>query len=200
MNLIYSSWRNIIPENSVAHPNDPPEIGGISHLSKEEQELVKSTIEVPPHICCSNSLWLYRIYQDTLVDRDSFLEVMANAFHARQELIVKGFDSNLPVLYPSKVINTTCSGSGSASSVSDGKPALSVSWKRPINAIYFDTPIKYEVWIQMADKDDYMAFILPFTEYIFTDGLKRNTQYRIWVRCITGKVLGSFGEMTSCFT
>lgn len=199
MNLIYSSWRNTIPENSVTHPHDPPEIGGIMHLSEEERELVTSTTEVPRHLCCSNSFWLYRIYQDTLVDKDSFLEVTAGAFHARQELIAKGFSSNNHILHPSKVVNVKCTGS---SGTSGNKPSLSVSWKKPINVKYFDTSIviKYEVWIQLAEQDDYMPYILPFTEYVFTDGLETGTHYRIWVRCIAGNVLGPFGVMTSCHT
>ncbi|XP_031570352.1 protein O-linked-mannose beta-1,4-N-acetylglucosaminyltransferase 2-like [Actinia tenebrosa] len=199
MNLIYTSWRNTIPENSVTHPYDPSEIGGIMHLSKEEQELITSTTEVPPHLCCSNSFWLYRIYQDTLVDKDSFLEVMGDAFHTRGELIAKGFSSkHNQRLHPSKVINVTCTGSSGTNG--SNKPSLFVSWKKPINVKYFDTNIKYEVWIQKAENDDYMPYLLPFTEYLFTDGLEVNTHYRVWVRCIAGNVLGPFGVMTSCYT
>jgi len=195
MDLIYTSWRNTLVENTVTHPNDAPEIGGIKHLSKKDQDLIQSTLEVPPHLCCSDPFWLYRIYQDTLVDESSFLKVIEGAYQNSQNLI--GFNGLQHGLYPSKVLNVTCFG------VQDTlQPSLSISWQQPINLKYFkDAFINYEVWIQKSDRDDYMAYILPFTEYLFRDGLESNTQYRIWVRCIAyDSLIGSFATMTSCVT
>ncbi|KAJ7385040.1 Protein O-linked-mannose beta-1,4-N-acetylglucosaminyltransferase 2 [Desmophyllum pertusum] len=104
MNILYASWRNEIEENTVTYPHEVPEDGGIDHLSEKEQEEIINTKEVPSHLCCTNPYWLYRIYQDTIVDIQSLLLVIEstenkqNILSARQE----------HKLYPSKVINVTC--------------------------------------------------------------------------------------------
>lgn len=194
MNLIYASWRNYFPENTVTHPNDAPEIGGIRHLSKEDQELIESNTEVAPHICCSNPFWLYRIYQDTIVDEVSFLNVVKEAFNRSRNMVMNDRTNKF---YPSKVLDITCT------PINDTvNPALFISWKLPINVKYFiNASIKYEVWIQKSNENDYTAYILPFTQHVFGDGLESKTCYRIWIRCIAfDDMIGSFGSKECCTT
>jgi protein O-mannose beta-1,4-N-acetylglucosaminyltransferase len=74
MGIHYKSWRNLNVDKTVAHPNRSPAEGGISHLTTEKQASIKSSLEVPRHLCCSDPEWLFRIYQDTVVDRLQVLQ------------------------------------------------------------------------------------------------------------------------------
>lgn len=68
LRLHYSAWENRLSANSVGYPDRPKAMGGLQHLSPEEREQVLAVTRVPPHLCCSDPYWLYRIYQDTTVD------------------------------------------------------------------------------------------------------------------------------------
>lgn len=194
MNIIYISWRNEIEANTVTYPHEEPEVGGIDHLSKEEQEDIVNTREVPSHLCCSNPYWLYRIYQDTVVDINSLLSVIESTEHKQKMLSKNQKPAPNHTLYPSKVNNITCQ-----IPLKEAQPALLLSWKPPINFLVFATgDVKYEVWIQEVGSNSYTAYILDMTEYIFEDNLKRNTQYNVWVRCIVNKIQGPFGKVAEC--
>ena len=194
MNIVYSVWHNDIERNTVTHPDEPPDIGGIMHLSKEEQEAVKASKEVPPHLCCSNPFWLYRIYQDTVVDIKSFIAVMEDSLRQSKTLEMK---TNIPtndLLFPSRVLNITCHSTTQ-------QAALWLSWRAPWNMKTFsDENLQYEVWIQMKGEEDYKAYILNFTEHVFTDSLHADACYRVWVRCVANGMTGPFGDVTECKT
>ncbi|GIY52926.1 protein O-linked-mannose beta-1,4-N-acetylglucosaminyltransferase 2 [Caerostris extrusa] len=70
LNLFYRSWQNDVQSNTFPHPEYPPEFGGISHLSSKDQEKIQNSV-VKPFLCCDDPVWLYRIYQDTVVDTQS---------------------------------------------------------------------------------------------------------------------------------
>lgn len=194
VNIMYFSWQNNIENNTVTHPNDPPELGGIVHLSDKEQKAIKETQEIPKHLCCSNPYWLYRIYQDTIIDITSFLKVMQDSL--KQTKHWKGFlnyQTN-DLLYPSKVLNVTCHNLTL-------RVGLWLSWQPPWNGEIFDVEsLNYEVWIQKKGEENYKAYILNNTEYVFNDFLVTNAWYNIWVRCIARGRTGPFGSVTECKT
>ncbi|KCV69136.1 hypothetical protein H696_04551 [Fonticula alba] len=66
---IYRAWANSDRRASVPHPKRAPLKGGIVHLPPAEQRNIEQATAVPPHICCSDPTWLYKIYQDTIVDQ-----------------------------------------------------------------------------------------------------------------------------------
>lgn len=68
LRLHYAAWENHHADNSVGYPDRRPAEGGLSLLPAEARESVLSVTRVPPHLCCSDPYWLYRIYQDTTVD------------------------------------------------------------------------------------------------------------------------------------
>lgn len=55
---------------TVEHPNRPPLLGGITHLEFHKRQVILQNSAVPPHLCCQDPNWLFRIYQDTIVDVD----------------------------------------------------------------------------------------------------------------------------------
>ncbi|EPZ31561.1 hypothetical protein ROZALSC1DRAFT_28183 [Rozella allomycis CSF55] len=76
IDLVYSAWENKHQENNRPHPERPSHHGGIRHLSKEEQDKILNTITVPLHTCCTNPYWLFRIYQDTIVDIREIISII----------------------------------------------------------------------------------------------------------------------------
>ena len=155
-----------------------------------------NTEEVPQHLCCSDPYWLYRIYQDTIVDIQSLMSVLESTKN-KQKLLTNKKDVDLNgKLYPSKVINLTCQ-----IPFKEAKPSLWLSWKPPINLPFLTTKdVKYEVWIQEVGTEGYIAYILDITEYLFKDYLKMNTSYNVWVRCIVHEKQGPFEKVLGCMT
>ncbi|XP_078368595.1 protein O-linked-mannose beta-1,4-N-acetylglucosaminyltransferase 2-like [Oculina patagonica] len=196
MNIVYASWRNELEDNTVTYPDETPEAGGIYHLSEEEQEDIANTKEVPSHLCCSNPHWLYRIYQDTIIDIQSLLSIIESTENKQKILATGQEPAHDYKLYPSKVINVKCQ-----LPPEEPQPTLWLSWKPSINLPFFTSKdVKYEVWIQQGGRDDYVAYILDITEYMFKENLSRNTHYNIWVRCIVNEMTGPFGNVTQCMT
>ncbi|XP_006816922.1 protein O-linked-mannose beta-1,4-N-acetylglucosaminyltransferase 2-like [Saccoglossus kowalevskii] len=203
MNLVYRAWRNTKVENTVTHPENPPHLGGIQHLSDDEQEVITQSKDVPVHQCCSDPQWLYRIYQDTVVDIGEFIETLKSAFSERT---LESGNTSVN-LYPSKVKNVTCNLTRTPEDYSNlpseeiwDNPALALSWIPPWNVKYltYDS-IKYEVWIQESGRSDYSAWVVSVTEYKFTKHIKQDTSYNAWVRCILNDtIVGPFAGAVVC--
>ncbi|XP_075676597.1 protein O-linked-mannose beta-1,4-N-acetylglucosaminyltransferase 2-like [Dermatophagoides pteronyssinus] len=67
----YSAWTNPIRANT-RFPNE--NVHGLSHLTEEQKNSIQKSIDEPlePFLCCDHLGWLYRIYQDTIVDINIF--------------------------------------------------------------------------------------------------------------------------------
>lgn len=195
MDLHYISWRNNIEENTVTHPDRPWEQGGISHLEKAEQERILTSKDVPRHLCCRNPEWLFRIYQDTLVDIPSFLDTLKEGMKAKP-MLKKSKTATL--VHPGRVREPQCQTSVQTSN----EAKLSVSWQIPWNLKFLKVrEVKYEVWIQEQGENTYMPYILPQQNYTFSENIKPFTTYLVWVRCIFNKnLLGPFADVLMCRT
>ncbi|KAI0238793.1 Protein O-linked-mannose beta-1,4-N-acetylglucosaminyltransferase 2 [Lamellibrachia satsuma] len=79
MAVTYRAWRNMDPNRSVTHPSAAPEVGGIDHLERNEQDRIMCSPEVPLHLCCKDPEWLFRIYQDTIVDVPAVIALTRDA-------------------------------------------------------------------------------------------------------------------------
>ncbi|XP_033626754.1 protein O-linked-mannose beta-1,4-N-acetylglucosaminyltransferase 2-like isoform X1 [Asterias rubens] len=187
MGIVYRCRRNLNPSHAVAHPDALPAYGGIHHLSLEEQKQIIESTEVPQHLCCSNPEWLFRIYQDTIVNIPSLLEALASWLGESEQTrkVTKTFN-----LFPSEIQNFIC----------DRENGLHISWDQPWNIEYMNThevkhEVKYEVWIQQLHRDDYEAYIMQFTDHVFTEGIEETEKYRIWVRCLVGDIQGPFTDV-----
>lgn len=117
MDIVYKSWSNKWPQNSITHPDRPAEYGGLLHLKPEERKRIEGMDYVAKHLCCSDPAWLYRIYQDTVVDIPSLLDVLLD------KTMPKTSNSHLE-LYPGTVRHLSCSPSNGG---------FWISWEPPWN-------------------------------------------------------------------
>lgn len=195
MDLQYVAWQNTKEENTVTYPDRPWEQGGIAHLEKAEQERIMKSKEVPRHLCCRNAEWLFRIYQDTLVDIPSMMTAIHQSVISKPPL---GKLKARSIIHPGKVRESMCQ--ASVQSASEAK--LSISWQVPWNLKYLKVKdVKYEVWIQEQGENTYMPYILPHQNYTFVENIKPFTTYLVWIRCIFNKnLLGPFAETLTCNT
>ncbi|XP_048451733.1 protein O-linked-mannose beta-1,4-N-acetylglucosaminyltransferase 2 [Rhincodon typus] len=195
MDLQYVAWRNTKKENTVTHPNRPWEQGGIAHLAQSQQERIIKSKEVPRHLCCRNPEWLFRVYQDTIVDIPSVMSAIHQSVGSK--LPVKKIMAN-SLIYPGKVRDSKCHSPEQVTNV--GK--LSISWEVPWNLKYLKVKeVKYEVWIQERGENTYMPYILPYQNYTFMENIKPFTAYMVWIRCIINEnLLGPFAEVLTCNT
>lgn len=195
MDLQYVAWRNTIMENSVSFPERQWDQGGISHLEKDEQDRILASQEVPRHLCCRNPEWLFRIYQDTVVDMSSLLSTLKITVKLRHNSkTVKP----LSTVHPGRVREPKCQTFVKAAN----EAKLTVSWQIPWNLKYLKVrEVKYEVWIQEQGENTYIPYILPHQNYTFSENIKPFTTYLVWVRCIFNKnLLGPFADVLLCKT
>jgi len=202
MDVNYLAWQNMDITKTVPHPERLWDEGGIVHLPEEQQQKIMSSHEVPLHLCCRNAEWLYRIYQDTVVDVDAVISLLKNYdVHgsSSDQHIVAVSQSTCKQLSPSYVRNITCT----ADRLVHGLPSLQLSWKPPANIEFINyLEVKYEVWIQEEGEDDYTAWMLTHYQYTFTAGIQPDTNYNVWIRCIVDDVVvGPFNNNhVSCST
>uniref|UniRef100_A0A0A9XZI2 Putative glycosyltransferase AGO61 n=1 Tax=Lygus hesperus TaxID=30085 RepID=A0A0A9XZI2_LYGHE len=102
----YLSWTNLMENNSVAHPEYPSQFGGLGGLSEDLIQSIYSTKNVSAVECCNNPYYLFRMYQDTLVD-ESFQRVASSAAY-----ILKSANSKTEVttewFFPGPVHDLKC--------------------------------------------------------------------------------------------
>eukprot|EP00118_Oscarella_pearsei_P009047 m.49706 g.49706 ORF g.49706 m.49706 type:complete len:462 (+) comp34018_c0_seq22:879-2264(+) len=80
MCLGYAAWENRQLDKTVVHPEHPAHYGGLGHLNESTRERILRSSRVPLHQCCSDPEWLFRAYQDTVVDVPSVLEAIRQAW------------------------------------------------------------------------------------------------------------------------
>lgn len=212
MQITYRAWRNKDVLNTQTHAERSWDTGGISHLTTAQQHQIMTSTQVPKHLCCRDPEWLFRIYQDTIVDIPSLISLIKEAQVEKEKQYNDSIELTSSLfakkMFPSKVQDLKCIGSrdradSMGSSDPSVPPSLWVSWQRPWNLRYLGlTSLRYEVWIQQHGEDSYTAWILSKTSHTFTAGLKPETHYDIWVRCVTnGNQQGPFNhEHVSCHT
>jgi len=206
MDVNYVAWRNMDITKTVTYPERSWDEGGIIHLPDEQQQKIMSSHEVPVHLCCRYAEWLYRIYQDTVVDIEGIITLLQNSdllntlkLHSvNTDQHVDESLANIKELSPSHVRNIMCTGD----SLVHGLPSLQLSWQPPANIRFINfVEVKYEVWIQEEGEDDYAAWMLTHYQYTFTAGIQPGTIYSVWIRCIVNGAVGPFNtNHVSCST
>jgi protein O-mannose beta-1,4-N-acetylglucosaminyltransferase len=178
MRIAYRSWTNKKEENNYPHPERPPSGGGIVHLPLAEQEKVKNTLTVPPHLCCRDPYWLYRIYQDTRVDISELFAAIGDAMPDALRLL--DIDAqNYVQIRPGVIDTIRCKvhipeGVDSLRLDNSTKLDVEISWDEPWNGVQ---PDKYGVWMHQPYQEFFTtkpSIIPPACPY--------GGRYDVWVR------------------
>lgn len=172
MQITYRSWTNTHNENNKPYPDKPAAGGGIRHLSVEQQQQIENNLTVPPHICCSDPTWLYRIYQDTKIELNEIMDVIDDGIlHSSEKLIFED-PKKLIHLRPGLVESVKCR--VSANPLNSTLLDLHISWSDPWNGVKAS---QYGIWIHQPFKE----FITTTNELTF-EGCTPKQKYDIWVR------------------
>jgi protein O-mannose beta-1,4-N-acetylglucosaminyltransferase len=178
MRIAYRSWTNKKEENNYPHPERPPSGGGSVHLPLAEQEKVKNTLTVPPHLCCRDPYWLYRIYQDTRVDISELFAAIGDAMPDALRLL--DIDAqNYVQIRPGVIDTIRCKvhipeGVDSLRLDNSTKLDVEISWDEPWNGVQ---PDKYGVWMHQPYQEFFTtkpSIIPPACPY--------GGRYDVWVR------------------
>lgn len=106
INIRYNSWVNKNESMNVEHPEYPVHLGGFgANLETNVREHILGTKTVPQHLCCSDPFWLFRIYQDTLVNLEEVTDLT-------QKLLEEKAPQNtnsLEILNVGRILNPECS-------------------------------------------------------------------------------------------
>lgn len=164
-------------ENNFPHPERPPSGGGIKHLPLAEQEKIQNTLTVPPHLCCRDPYWLYRIYQDTRVDLPELFATIDDGLpEALDQLAV--VPQSLVQIRPGVISNVRCKvrppSPASQPLTNSTMLVMDVSWDEPWNGVI---PDKYGIWVHQPYEEfftDSPSFTPPPCAY--------GTRYDMWVR------------------
>ncbi|KAK2149971.1 hypothetical protein LSH36_428g01060 [Paralvinella palmiformis] len=206
MDLVYRSWQNSDRSKSIPHPDRPKELGGIHHLSEEEQYLILDSNQVAPHLCCSDPAWLFHIYQDTIVNVDDVLALVDSGLNERQEILKNrslGYDQSKQEMdstftkHPAPVdiiCGITCN---SEIDVGDRCPSsLHCHWKSPWNSKYIGD-VTYEIWVQKVGENQYKTYSVSTNEFSENVNFDKSAQYYVWIRAFVDGVPGSV-TFTNC--
>lgn len=176
-------------ENNFPHPEKPPSGGGIVHLPLTEQERIKNLLTVPPHLCCSDPAWLYRIYQDTRVDIPSLLFTINGAL--KEALAAIDTDPHtLVTIRPAVIDNVQCFVQVPPNTpqpfTNNTKLDLEIRWDSPWNGVI---PDRYGIWVHQ-----------PYKEFITEQNKLRipscayGSKFDIWVRSYINRFSSSSGS------
>ena len=190
LGLQYVAWNNIYPENTRGYPDRLPKLGGISQLPESLQEKILSSEEIPDHLCCDDPFWLYRIYQDTVVDLNS-LQLALSKLESNR---VWENSSNHDFLYPDAAQEPSCLIQKEENNIW----RLQITWKPPVNEKYIqEEHIKYQVVVQKDDDVDVSAYELNNTELVLKNG-EFKSKYKVWIRCKLKDIVGPLSATINC--
>lgn len=184
----YGVWENRNAKDTVMHPEWPPELGGLTHLTPEERRQIIESVEVPKHLCCTNPQWLFRIYQDTVVDVYSFRQVLRQLYDnaKTKKKIMKHNRDSTRDYYPGPVLNMSCIAVHSLTS-----HYYLLTWQLPWNVQFLSAEtIRYQIVMQNLKESGFTSTIVNETSHIIpvTD---LSDKYNIWVMCFMNDTVGN---------
>ncbi|PIK41389.1 Protein O-linked-mannose beta-1,4-N-acetylglucosaminyltransferase 2 [Apostichopus japonicus] len=81
MNIEYLTWRNLNQSNTVTRGFNwlHPLSNRIVNVPRDEQLRIINSAEVPPHLCCYNTEFQFRMRQDTYVNITNIINILARS-------------------------------------------------------------------------------------------------------------------------
>ncbi|KAJ3196128.1 Protein O-linked-mannose beta-1,4-N-acetylglucosaminyltransferase 2 [Dinochytrium kinnereticum] len=193
MALIYRAWENKHPNTSITHDDEDPMLGGIAHLPEKEQEEIRTSNTVPQHVCCTNPYWLYRIYQDTIINLEEVTNMIAEALKESRAMLRSIRKKNweeVNLLPPVVAISDIRCLEGN-----DRKPGtLWAGWEGPW------TGATVEKWVvKVIDTEKHTENHYYTTEpSIFLPGFDPGTEVSFSIKGVNGDAEQEYGNIAFC--
>ena len=197
----YMAWENHFEKNTVTYPDGSAEFGGISHLPEMEKQNIMNTKVVPQHLCCKDPFWLFRIYQDTVLDLNKFVSDLNEKLTVLQNLnatlnqdvaLMNNILSRHYVfMYPGHVSDIRCNRQ---------KKELRLTWKTPWNMVN-ETNIKYQLLISLWNKNSHIKvqnlYEVAEAEFVIEIG-DNDDLYTVWICGIFYGKKGRLSDKVEC--
>lgn len=185
----YFQWVNEQENNSFPNENAHHLHGGISHLSEAQKDYIRSVKIVPAVECCHNTVYLYRMFQDTIVGQD-FIDLFSKALIKHNCTSHKTFDIKENLIekwyFPGQVRNLTCI---------VNNEQIAVKWLTPLNV---KTNHKYE--IALSSGDWHLLVTSKNTDVLVTvPSTSKMKTIQVWVKCVVEGV-ESLDSYIECIT
>lgn len=150
MDLVYRAWENKDESASKSFPDRKKHFGGLMHLPEAERSSIMQSKMVKPHLCCSDPTWLYRIYQDTLVNVEEIQKLIHEGLEESRTRVLSpiaegSYNPDSTELLPPQVQGISC-----LSSKDRPAGALWIQWDAPWNGAAVE---KYSIQISSTGRE-----------------------------------------------
>lgn len=139
-NVIYKHWVNTDIKKTVEHPEYPKEHGGTFHLQWDKLEKILLSNTVPPHLCCSDPAWLFRIYQDTWIELEEVGDLIESGL---EESKSKNFPEILQIWEAGAIQDISCEGIITSTRIGAIVTGVTITWSEPWNSEQSDY---FQLW------------------------------------------------------
>lgn len=198
MRITYKAWKNVHLQNNQPHPDRQPEQGGLLHLSEQDRLSIQNSTTVPPHLCCRDPIWLYRIYQDTIVEIEELISVIDEGLIESSQQF-QHTDKHFYTLTPASPDHVECEirprfalGSKEAVEAIENPLDMTVRWSKPWNGV---STTKFGIWVHQHFSE---FFSLNNTMITFEE-CSPGTTYDFWVRGYNAQnIPGLYSEQYRC--
>ncbi|XP_022184334.2 protein O-linked-mannose beta-1,4-N-acetylglucosaminyltransferase 2 [Nilaparvata lugens] len=173
----YLSWINVQESNSVDPNRSEALMGGLHHLNPQQQSAIKAVKLVPAVECCHDPVYLYRMFQDTVVD-NSFFQSLLQLKSQQENLFNFNNSSNSSLflkdkwLFPGSVYDIKCD------FLKHNK--IIITWKKPLNFHSF-TKHEYSITIQILSR---IISVKTFTTNVTIMENAAVGNIQVWIKCM----------------
>lgn len=191
VDLVYRAWENKHHSNTVEHPDRSMFQGGINHLPLKQRQAILNSNTVPPHQCCTDPYWLFRIYQDTRVNISEVSSLINDALIESDKLLNETLRKPRPInIQPSVIDDKTIS--CSVLYTSNGVEGILLKWEAPWNGV---EPDSYEVWEHVSyQKYETKSLSIVLKNQKFVDGV----EIWFWIRSVKNGQIGRYSKKKKC--
>lgn len=183
LGLQYVGWENLNESATTTHPKRSAALGGIAHLSVEQQRSIVETRRVPPHLCCTDPYWLFRIFSDTWVDVQDVVRLIP------QPQLETAADEN------GALIPATSRGAARCMIVEQAPPVLRIEFERSWSAAFIPN-LFYEVQVDELGQRWNTADPFITLDVSANPTVLDHPTLSVWVRSRTKFDVGRFIQTT----
>lgn len=189
-NIKYMSWENHKLDNTVTHEEWPSYLGGIQNLRLTLRDDILKTRWVPQKLCCHDPYWLFRIYQDTIIDLEDLFYVL-KLLNITSASILKPNSSSHDneIYYPTLVTNVICRYTNKH---------IDINYTRPWNMRHRNHMSYQLLVVQTCDDSTSTQILYEVKQDYLSLGHNANCLYKLAVACKYKHNTSKFSNYINC--